>query len=42
LTHARALDRDGAEVIRIEGTDGSGIPAKKLDEWLDNDPDMVD
>jgi hypothetical protein len=42
LTHARALDRDGAEVIRIEGPDGWVMSAKKLDEWLDAGPDMID
>jgi hypothetical protein len=42
LTHARALDRDGAEVIRIEGPDGSVMLAKQLDAWLDSGPDMVD
>ena len=42
LTHARALDRDGAEVIRIEGPDASIMLAKKLDQWLDSGPDMVD
>ena len=42
LTHARALDRDGAEIIRVEGPDGKVMPAKKLDEWLDSGPDMAD
>jgi hypothetical protein len=42
LTHARALDRDGAKIIRIEGPDDSVMLAKKLDEWLDSGPDMVD
>jgi hypothetical protein len=42
LTHARALDRDGAEILRIEGPDGSVMLAKKLDQWLDSGPDMVD
>jgi hypothetical protein len=42
LTHARALDRDGAEILRIEGPDGSVMLAKTLDQWLDSGPDMID
>ncbi len=42
LTHARALDRDGFEVIRIEGPDGAAMPARKLEDWLDSGPDMID
>ncbi|MBB4197561.1 hypothetical protein GGD83_001353 [Rhodoblastus sphagnicola] len=42
LTHARALDRDCAEVVRIEGPEGEVMPARKLDKWLDSGPDMVE
>jgi hypothetical protein len=42
LTHARALDRDGAKIIRIEGPDGTVMLAKTLDAWLDSGPDMLD
>ncbi|MBB4199780.1 hypothetical protein GGD83_003604 [Rhodoblastus sphagnicola] len=42
LTHARALDRDGAEVLRVEGPDGAAVPARMLDAWLDDAPDMAD
>jgi hypothetical protein len=42
LTHARALYRDGAEIIRIEGPDGAVMPARKLDDWLDSGPAMVE
>jgi len=40
LTHARALDRDGAEILRIEGPEGAIMPARRLDAWLDSGPDM--
>jgi hypothetical protein len=42
LTHARALDRDGAEILRVEQPDGSAMPARRLDAWLDSAPDMFD
>jgi len=41
LTHARALDREGLDVIRIEGPEGI-MPAPKLDAWLDSAPDIFD
>ena len=42
LTHARALDRDCAEVVRIEEPDGAVMSAQKLDDWLDSGPEMVE
>jgi hypothetical protein len=42
LTHARALYRDGVEILRIEGPDGAVMPARIVDDWLDSGPDMAD
>jgi len=41
LIHARALDREGADILRIEGPDGV-MPGRKLDDWLDSGPDMAE
>lgn len=42
LTHARALWRDGADILRIEGPDGKVMPERQLAAWLDSAPELED